>query len=157
MLPPTSPVPSYVSSGVRVGKGVASFSLSYAAPSGCPLHPHYSATERNPFHLRAIDNATLTIPYLFPPMGHNASTILPQALRANTPCISRAWGPWLVCLAAVAPNGTFSPLQVTRLIGLGNPHVPVGDSGKLQDGPKPLRLYRDPRPWIGLPEAPWAP
>jgi hypothetical protein len=40
-------------------------------------------TERNPFHLRAIDNATLTIPYLFPPMGHNASTILPTPYQGT--------------------------------------------------------------------------
>lgn len=38
-------------------------------------------TDRNPFELRAIDCAKLTIPYLFPPQGHTGATLLPTPFQ----------------------------------------------------------------------------
>jgi hypothetical protein len=40
-------------------------------------------TYRNPFLLRAVDAAKVTVPYLFPPLGHNASTILPTPYQGT--------------------------------------------------------------------------
>lgn len=39
-------------------------------------------TYREPFRLRAVDCATLTIPYLFPPLGFNASQTLPTPYQS---------------------------------------------------------------------------
>lgn len=83
------------------------------AVSGNSAEARYESlqAERNPFLLRAIDCAKITIPYLFPPLGHNASTILPTPYQGTGARGVNNLASKMV-LALMPPNSAFFKYEV---------------------------------------------